>query len=144
MVIRVNSFILQTINYPILHFFKTDKNIYSKAKGPELASISLCGTFKDSYILDSQGKFFQVRGVRRVGWAYLLGYHPLMKGRTARVEYEFEDVNQLALPKFKEFVIERLKSGVSKGFWDSKKDIPMLIRKVEGASSYRSVVECFI
>ncbi|WP_285008666.1 hypothetical protein [Pedobacter faecalis] len=135
---------LQTINYPILHLFKADKNIYTKAKGPELASTSLFGIFKDSYILDAQGKFFQVRGVRRVGWAYFFGYHPLMKGRTARVEYEFEDVNQLALPKFKEYVIERLKSGVSKGFWYSKKDIPMLIRKVEDASSYSVVVECFM
>lgn len=132
------------MKYPIIHLFENDKNIYAQTKGPEYASVSLFHTFINSIILDSQGYKCKVKGVRRIGWANFWGYHPLMKGRTAKIEYEFSEREQISLEVFKHIVVERLSAGVNRGFWYSEKDIPLLIEKVDKSPDYKSVVECFV
>ena len=132
------------MKYPIIHLFENDKNIYAQTKGPEYASVSLFHTFNNSVILDSQGYKYKVRGIRRIGWANIWGYHPLMKGRTAKIEYEFSEREQISLDVFKYLVVERLSAGINPGFWYAKKDIPLLIDKVGKSLDYKLVVECFV
>lgn len=132
------------MKYPIIHLFENDKNIYAQKKGPEVGSITLFDTFINSIILDSHGFKYKIKSVRRIGWVNFWGYHPLMKGRTAKIEYEFKEREQISLEVFKEIVIERLSKGVGQGFWYSKKDIPHLIEKVVISIDYQSVIECFM
>ncbi|TSD67270.1 hypothetical protein FFF34_007705 [Inquilinus sp. KBS0705] len=132
------------MQYPIIQLFENDKNIYAQSKGPEQASVSLFHIFVNSIILDSQGYKRKVKEIRKVGWANFWGYHPLIKGRTAKIEYEFSEQEHLSLDNFKSLVTERLLAGVNKGFWYAKKDIPFLVNKVSESYDYKSVVECFI
>lgn len=132
------------MKYPLIHIFNNDKNIYAQTKGPALASIDLLHTFDNSVILDSNGVMHTVKRAYKTGWRYFFGYHPLMKGRTAKIGYEVSESKQLSLSEFKQAVMERLNSGVGNAFWYKEKDIPLLISQIKEKESFKAVVEYFI
>lgn len=132
------------MKYPIIQVFNNDKNIYAQIKSPALASVDLLSTFANSVILDSDGNMYKVKKAYKTAWAYLLGYHPLMKGRTAKIAYEFSEIRKLSLDEFKQFVIDKLNLGVKNDFWYKEKDIPTLVGQIKEKESFESVIECFI
>ena len=132
------------LNYPILHLFENDKNIYAQKKPPQIASISQIFIFNNSIILDSKGHMFIVNKAFKIGWLYFFGFHPFIKGRTAKIDYEYKNMESLSLNKFKEIVINKLKQGVGQNFWYSKKQIPNLIERVKNSQDYKDIIDVFI
>ncbi|WP_396175743.1 hypothetical protein [Flavobacterium sp.] len=122
-------------NYPILHLFENDKNIYAQKQGPQIASVSKLCFFDNSIILDVNGYCYLVKKANKVGWLNFFGFHPLIKGRTAKIDYEFYKIEKISVEEFK---------GVDENFWYSKKQIPNLIKQVQDCKDFIKIIKIFI
>jgi hypothetical protein len=131
-------------NYPILHLFENDKNIYAQKQGPQIASVSKLCFFDNSIILDVNGYCYLVKKANKVGWLNFFGFHPLIKGRTAKIDYEFYKIEKISVEEFKGIIIEKLTKGVDENFWYSKKQIPNLIKQVQDCKDFIKIIKIFI
>ena len=131
---------------PVVYFLKNDKNIYADDSKLHLksASTSLMHVSNDSTIIDSQGVLYKIKRTYQTGWRYLWGYHPLQKGRTAKIDFEIESTKKVPLDDFKNIIIKKLNSGVEKNFWYNKRDISRLKERVIKAETYKEVIDIFL
>jgi hypothetical protein len=133
-----------TFIYPIVHLFEKDKNIYAQKSKPQIASISKIDSFNNSIVLDSAGSLFVIKKAFKISWLYFFGFHPLIKGRTAKIDYEYSNIEKISLDKCKIIMIQKLSEGVNNGFWYTKKQIPSLIQKIESSKDYKEIIDIFI
>lgn len=131
---------------PVVSFLKNDKNIYADDSKQHLksASTSLMHVSNDSTIIDSQGVLYKIKRTYQTGWRYLWGYHPLQKGRTAKIDFEIESTKKVSLDEFKNIIIEKLDGGVGRDFWYTKRDIPRLKERVTKAETHKEIIEIFL
>ena len=132
------------MKYPILVLLKSDKNIYAAEKSDvEYCIINLINIYEDSIFIDSNYNLYEIKRAIKKSWAYLFGYHPFLKGRTAKIEFEINDVKKLSLKDIQEILLEKLDKGVEKGFWYKNKDIPKLKTRVMSAKTINEIIKIF-
>ncbi|RZJ76300.1 MAG: hypothetical protein EOO45_02800, partial [Flavobacterium sp.] len=129
------------MKYPIIQIFQNDKNIYAKEDGLAIASVNLMPIFVNSVILDSTGNVYRVKKAFRIGWAYFFGYSLLMKGRTAKIDFEFTEIEKYSLETLKELLVSKLQNGVERRFWYTEKNIPSLIARINQSEDYSSLTK---
>lgn len=132
------------MKYPIIQILENDKNIYAESNTPAKADISLLPIFNNSIILDADGFKYVVKCAYKLRWMYFFGFHPLMKGRTVQIGYEFSEEGKIDLLGFKNFLTSKLSLGVEKKFWYKQKDIPELIKRINGAQNYKQIIDIFV
>ena len=77
------------MKYPVIAILDGDKNVYSfDKKDLEICSVDLIRIFNKSVFFESDLKKHFVSKAERVSWAYILGYHPLLKGRSAKIKFK--------------------------------------------------------
>ena len=132
------------MKYPILVLLKSDKNIYAaEKKTVEYCSIDLTDDYNNSIFIDSNCYLYEIKRAKKKSWAYILGYHPFFKGRTAKIEFEINDVKKIELNDVQKILLEKLDKGVEKGFWYKNKDIPKLKTRVKSAKTINEIIKIF-
>jgi len=132
------------MKYPVIAFLDGDKNVYSfEKKDAEICLIDLIRIFDKAIFFDSDLKKHFVENAVKVSWAYIFGYHPLLKGRSAKIKFRINQSEKVSVSDVKNELISKLDNGVEKGFWYSKKDIPGLKEKVNEATDFNSLARLF-
>lgn len=108
------------LEYPAIKLFKNDQRIYAYADSRSFhrASPELIGLYSGARFIDAGGNEHRIRAARRVGWGtWLWGYHPLLKGRIARVDFAVDGTRRIDLVEFKRIVLDRLDPGAARPGW---------------------------
>lgn len=133
------------LQFPIVQVLK-DKLIYGVAKEQQFkrASLSLIDVFNDSIIIDSNGIFYEIKNAIRIGWATpFWGFHPFIKGRLIKIDFNIRSTNQLTLDGLKNILIDTVDQRYStKFYFFSSKE--KLIKRISNASSFKEIIELFI
>ena len=134
------------MNFPVVTLLKSDKLIYAAPDEKELkkASIDLIDIFKDAIFIDSIGIRYLVAKAYKIGWATILwGYNPLIKGRTAKIDFEIKTQSQVSLEDFKIVLIERMEQKYSEHLYFDLKKEDMLI-KISSSNNFKELIELFL
>jgi hypothetical protein len=134
------------IAYPAVKLLAGDPRVYAYADAREFhrASADLIGIYRNAVFIDAAGWRYRIREAFRVGWGtWLLGYHPLLKGRIARIDFAVEDRRRLGLEEFKREITGRLKPSVSRPGWYPNPPGKALPR-IERAASFAEVMGLFL
>ncbi len=134
------------IAYPAVKLFAGDSRIYAyaDARGFHRASADLIGIYRNAVFIDAEGTQYRIREAFRVGWGtWLMGYHPLMKGRTARIDFSVVDRRRMDLGEFKQEIHERLKPSASHPGWYPD-PVEKMLPRVEKATSFAEVIALFL
>lgn len=132
------------MNYPVIAILKNDKNIYSLNKSDaEICLVDLINIYEGAIFIDSRLKVYSIKNAYKISWAYFFGYHPLLKGRSARIKFVFEKVESISLKEVKEVLTNKLEKGVEKGFWYSVKTIPRLINRIDASKDFTQILKIF-
>ncbi|MCU0560449.1 MAG: hypothetical protein MUD16_09685 [Desulfobacterales bacterium] len=132
--------------YPAVKLFKNDPRIYAyaDARSFHLASTDLIGLYAGARFIDAAGTEVRVREAYRTGWGTRLwGYHPLIKGRTATIDFAVEGTRAIGLPEFKRLVLERLSPATARPGWYPAA-AERIRPRVEQAESFGEIMALFL
>lgn len=131
------------VTFPALFFTPTNKKISASNHAITRIRADSISLFKGAIIIDQNGYKRTVLEVQRKGWAYILGYHPFLKGRSIQVEFTLSEGKPITLSELKEFL-----SGKIQEKWKSELPQPInykqLINKIENAESYKEIVNIYL
>lgn len=134
------------IEYPAIKLFRGDPRIYAYAGAGEfhLASADLIGIYVDAVFIDAGGTEYRIQSAHRVGWGtWLMGYHPLLKGRMAKIDFTPAGTRDLPLHEFRDMVASRLRlPGIGSDWYPS--GIQKILPRVEKASSFEEIISLFL
>lgn len=134
------------MNFPIISLLKSDSFIYAAPteKNLKRASIDLIDIFRDALIIDSDGIEYLISKAYKIGWATLLwGYNPLIKGRTAKIDFEIKKSNQISLEDLKTILSERINRKYSKHLYFDL-DKQDMLERIKNRKSFKELVELFL
>lgn len=134
------------MNLPIILIFKDDPKIYATTDEDILkkSSLDLIDKFKEASIIDSTGMLYKIKRAYKVKWATLFwGYHPLFKGRMAKIEFEMESEYSINLRDFKDIVLGKINKKYFKHLYFDieKKGFLELIAK---QNNHKELIELFL
>jgi hypothetical protein len=130
------------MEYPIAIFKQNDPLIYIYLSEESLSKTSQelfeRKFWEDTKIIDSAGCQYLITNVIKKGLRGIFGWHPLLKGKSIKVEFTFSEVEPV---NFYEFQNE-VKQQVSKAmyFWENAWDIKELIRQIESSKSFNELI----
>jgi hypothetical protein len=130
--------------FPIIYLLKDDKIIYGCVEKKDFykCELKFLDRFKNSIIIDSSGTYFEIDKAEKIGWGtWLLGYHPLMKGRSIKVKYFYKEIKKLEWAEFQEILINRLKMEVNPIWYPNKPNT--IINRLNNSSNFQEVIELF-
>ena len=134
----------QEPNFPIIQIFEGDKIIYGCANSKDFLKCDLdyLNQFQNSLVIDSNGTCFLIDYAEKIGWGtWLLGYHPLFKGRSIKVKFHYKNIRKISWTEFKEILINRLTKKVDPIWYANHPK--KIIKYLDNSNNFKKVVELF-
>lgn len=128
--------------FPIIRIFNKEEIIYGCTNQHDYSrcDITYLSNFKNAIVIDSKGIYYLIENAKKIGWGYLLwGYHPLMKGRAIKIEFQYAEIKQLQYEEFKSIIVENLK-GNDNWYANSKKSI---LKALDDGKPFKEIIEMF-
>src|SRR5262245_56434565 len=134
------------MTFPIILIFKDDPKVYAtKDEGMlKKGALDLIDKFKEASIIDSSGVLYKIKRAYKVKWTTLFwGYHPLLKGRKAKIEFEMESERTISTNDFRDIILEKINRKYFKHLYFDieKKEFLNLIAK---QNNHQELIELFL
>lgn len=132
--------------FPIIQLIEGDKVVYGCTNASDYyqCDINYIPKYENSIVIDSEGTLLKIISAKKTKWGtWLWGYNPLLKGRVAIVDFDYEQPQKLDWKEFKIILTERLSKKVNPIWYpNSIKKIKQRLESSE-TGSFREIIELF-
>jgi len=130
--------------FPIIKKFEGDNVVYGCTEEKEygLCDLTFVDKNKNAIVIDSDGRLFRIDYATQTGWGtWFWGYHPLFKGRLAKVTYSYKEIRDMTWGEFSAFLTEHLSKKVDPMWYPNPKK--RILAQLERTSSFQDIIEMF-
>lgn len=135
----------QVPTFPLIQIITRDSIIYGfdNQSEYEKCDVSLVDRYVGSIVIDPKGQIFQIDRAERIRWGtWMLGYHPLMKGRSVILRFHYNKTCKCEWTEFTELISERLRQPHDSKLYPNSAKV--ILKRLEESRNFREIIELFI
>lgn len=130
--------------FPIIQIIEGDNIIYGYTDTNEYykSDVNYIPKYQNSTVIDSDGTLFKINSAKKSKWGtWLWGYHPLLKGRIAIVDFEYDQPKKLTWEEFNNIVTEQLSKKVNPIWYPNSKN--KIQEHLDSSDSFQEIIKLF-